>query len=414
MRRQIFFHKLFLFEFLSEEEGKRGERLPPISRFLVSLEDDEDPFSSTYGVYSESEFLHLNQPWTKSLCREEFEEKFKLPEAEPENGNTNRATSDKQACHEKSENIKTVKVSNVSIVKAGSVSTNAKPKSKRYTCEVCCHRSTTKYGILMHSYLEHRGFLFLCPILPHVSNKSFKSKTGVKYHVESQHSDQLLCYNTGKYPDVVMRLKDMSGDGKRTECDRFVIKRNEVGSPKLIRLNSKVGEGTSASETGSQSSNTKDEAVQKKDKVEKRKTRSNMNTSASSADIEAKVNENSNESSFQQRCQKMFEDFSPELKNSAKNFSVFNDIAKTSVGDDAVRENQEVIMSNLKKGETAKKKLKYSDVPEAEGKKVKKKEPPGSCKKCGKSLSRQSDEKRHWINSCKQNPKRTSLKGIRK
>ena len=71
-------------------------------------------------------------------------------------------------------------------------------------------------------------------------------------------------------------------------------------------------------------------------------------------------------------------------------------------------------MSNLKKGETAKKKLKYSDVPEAEGKKVKKKKPPGSCKKCGKSLSRQSDEKRHWINSCKQNPKRTSLKGIRK
>ena len=190
-----------------------------------------------------------------------------------------------------------------------------------------------------------------------------------------------------------MRLKDVSGDGKRTEYDRFVIKRNEVGSPKLIRLNSKAGEGTSASETGSQSSNTEDEAVQKKDKVEKRKPRSNMNTSASSADIEAKVNDYSNESSFQQRCQKMYQDFYPELKNSAKNFSVFNHIAKGSVHNDAVRENQEVIMSNLKKGETAKKKLKYSDVPEVECKKVKKEEPPGSCKKCGKSLSRQSDEK---------------------
>ena len=185
MRRRIFFHKLFLIEILSEEEGKRGERLPPISRFLVSLEDDEDPFSSVYGVYSESEFLHLNQQWTKSLGREEFEEMLKLPETEPENGNANRATSDKQACHEKSENTKTEKVSNVTIVKAGSVSTNAKPTSKRYTCEVCSHRSTTKYGILMHSYLEHRGFLFVCAILPHVCNKSFKSKTGVKYHVES-------------------------------------------------------------------------------------------------------------------------------------------------------------------------------------------------------------------------------------
>ena len=189
----------------------------------------------------------------------------------------------------------------------------------------------------MHSYLEHRGFLFLCPVLPHVCNKSFKSKTGIKYHVESQHSDQLLGYSTGKYPDF-MRLKDVSGDGKRTECDRFVIKRNEVGSPKLIRLNSKVGEGTSASETGSQSSNTEDEAVQEKDKVEKCKMRSNMNTNASSADIEAKVNDYSNESSFQQHCQKMYQDFSPELKNSAKNFSVFNDIAKGSVLDDAVRE----------------------------------------------------------------------------
>ena len=69
MSRRIVFHKLFLIEILSEEEGKRGERLPPISRFLVSLEDDEDPFSSAYGVYSESEFLHLNQPWTKSLGR---------------------------------------------------------------------------------------------------------------------------------------------------------------------------------------------------------------------------------------------------------------------------------------------------------------------------------------------------------
>ena len=345
---------------------------------------------------------------------EQFEEMLKLPETEPENGNANRATSDKQAYNEKSENTKTEEVSNVTSVKAGSVSSNAKPTSKCYTCEVCSHRSTTKCGILMHSYLEHRGFLFLCPVLPHVCNKSFKSKTVVKYHVESQHSDQLLGYNTGKYPNVVMRLKDMSGDGKRTECDRFVIKRNEVGSPKLIRLNSKVGEGTSASETGSQSSNTEDEAVQEKDKVEKCKTRSNMNTSASSADIEAKVNNDSNESSFQQRCQKMYQDFSPELKNRAKNFSVFNDIAKGSVHDDAVRENQEVIMSNLKKGETAKKKLKYSDVPEVEGKKVKKKEPPSSCKKCGKSLSGQSDEKHHWINSCKQNPRRTSLKGIRK
>ena len=257
--------------------------------------------------------------------------------------------------------------------------------------------------------------MFLCPVLPGVCKKLFKSKTGVKYHVESQHGNQLLAYNTGKYPDVVIRCcHDVSGDGKKTECDRFVIKRNEVGSPKLIRLSSKAGQSTSASETGSQSSNTKDEALQEKDKVEKCKTRSNIKTSASNSHIEPKVNDYSDESSFQQCCHKMYQDFSPELKNSAKNFSVFSNIAKGSVGDDAVRENQEIIMSNLKKGETAKKKLKYSDIPEAEGKKVKKKEPPGSCKKCGKSLSRQSDEKHHWINSCKQNPERTSLKGIRK
>ena len=75
--------------------------------------------------------------------------------------------------------------------------------------------------------------------------------------MESQHGDQLLAYSTGKYPDV-MKLQDVSGDGRKPECDRFVTKRNEVGSSKLNRLNSKVGKATSASETGSQSSHTKD------------------------------------------------------------------------------------------------------------------------------------------------------------
>ena len=90
--------------------------------------------------------LHLNQPRTNSFTKEEFEQMLKPPETEPENGNANRA-KDKKA--------KTDKVSSVISVKAGSVSSIAKPTSKCYTCEVCSHRSTTKYGILMHLYLEH-------------------------------------------------------------------------------------------------------------------------------------------------------------------------------------------------------------------------------------------------------------------
>ena len=98
---------------------------------------------------------------TNSLAKEEFEQMLKLPETEPENGNTNREITDKKAYDAKDKKAKMDKVSSVTSVKVGSVSSNAKPTSKHYTCEVCSHRSTTKYGILMHSYLEHKGFLFV-------------------------------------------------------------------------------------------------------------------------------------------------------------------------------------------------------------------------------------------------------------
>ena len=110
-------------------------------------------------------------------------------------------------------------------------------------------------------------------------------------------------------------------------------------------------------------------------------------------------------SGFEARYQQMYNEFSPALKQTANQFNFMKDVAEK---EKKVQVTQADVLSKCNAG--AKKKLSFSEA--AKGKflvtKKKKKELPGHCDACGKTLSRKSNESRHFLISCKANPSRKS------
>ena len=113
-----------------------------------------------------------------------------------------------------------------------------------------------------------------------------------------------------------------------------------------------------------------------------------------------------NSQGFEEKFKKMYNEFSPALKKSANAFNfmrnVTTDSSEGSTCSNSVKQSQAQELSKFKG--KAKKKLSYTT---KDGKK--KKEPAGYCTACSKTLSRRSDEGRHWLMSCKANPLRKNL-----
>ena len=70
---------------------------------------------------------------------------------------------------------------------------------KRFACKVCKQMFVTKYALLVHRHLEHLGFSFVCPVDLGTCHKEFKSKNGLPYHVEREHSNDKAAFVAGKF-----------------------------------------------------------------------------------------------------------------------------------------------------------------------------------------------------------------------
>ena len=208
---------------------------------------------------------------------------------------------------------------------------------------------------------------------------------------------------------------------------KYVIKQNEVGSPRLVKCKNNVN-GHSDSSDGQNSSSSSDativdstsedtsvsEPVTKRARLrttrssqQKEKTPQHLPVSSDSnssivshENKDAKKREkNASATDFSERYNMMYQQFSPDLKASADHFSFLKNIDKDTV------ESQK--SEKLGKCKTSRK-LEYPS--KSAGKYgttkygTKKKEPPGKCEKCRKVLSRKSDENRHWTQSCPENP----------
>ena len=193
-------------------------------------------------------FLILDQPFSETLSREVFENLLKETTAESVDSSANPGT--------KEDIQKTEELSNVS-----SVQTTVSSKRK-FKCESCNHKSTSKYLLVLHTYLEHKGFLYLCPVDPKNCTNSFRMKPGIKYHVEKVHTECTDDYSKGLYLDCVVKRMQVSSEGKKKQiCNRYVIQKNELGSPKLIKYNPKEGSDSSSvyTENSEQTTETSEE-----------------------------------------------------------------------------------------------------------------------------------------------------------
>ena len=121
--------------------------------------------------------------------------------------------------------------------------------------------------------------------------------------------------------------------------------------------------------------------------------------------ITIRGNQKKKKSGFEACYQQMYNEFFPALKQTANQFNFMKDVAEK---EKKVQVTQADVLSKCNAG--AKKKLSFGEA--TKGKflvsKKKKKEPPGRCDACSKTLSRKSDESRHFLMSCKANPSRKS------
>ena len=374
--------------------------------------EDFDPFEDVYATYSKEEFLTLNQPWVEgAISKQHFESILKVDIVQ--SSVDKYKAQPKQTWQEKKSSANPVKV-------------------QRIPCDSCNHRFTSKYALMMHTYLEHKGYLFLCPISPRACKKSFKSKAGLKYHVHNQHKNEAQAYGKGEFSDLVIKVIEEGKGAKKAKYDHFFITRNEMGSPKLVKYDPKSSGEESASPSSSSStlknasmSETSEEEQSNKPVKSKRETGKNVEKANVPSIVDADQNQRTTRSrivskpdpakklvggavSFEARYKKMYKEFSDDLKESADKFpflqSVLND-PNQSPRD--IRASQGKIFEDAQKHAPAKKKLDYTVVDTKFGKK--RKEPPGFCQACGKHLSRKSDKSRHWTYHCKKNPTKEKL-----
>ena len=219
MRDNCFNVKLFLqicsTNVVAEEKGQ--SRLPHIGEFLTPVKkwtnkiSDYEPFESCV-PYTEAEFLILDQPFSETLSREVFENLLKETTAESVDSSANPGT--------KEDIQKTEELSNVSSVQ------NTVSLKQKFKCESCNHKLTSKHLLVLHTYLEHKGFLYLCPVDPKNCTNSFRMKPGIKYHVEKVHTECTDDYSKGLYPDCVMKRMQVSSEEKKQQIQSLCYPKN--------------------------------------------------------------------------------------------------------------------------------------------------------------------------------------------
>ena len=87
---------------------------------------------------------------------------------------------------------------------------------------------------------------------PGACHKEFKSKNGLCYHVEREHFKEKAAFVAGKFGELV--AKTYEGDGSYIpEGPTYFIKKDEVGSPCLVKCkNKRKGCNSSSSSSSSQ------------------------------------------------------------------------------------------------------------------------------------------------------------------
>ena len=360
--------------------SKHQKALPPISELLTQSEvmlGSKEPFDLQYSVLSEEDFSVLFQPWDTPLFLQRDDFQCLLTDAANEEVNkTNDQTSNGSVVSEKEKEIvkkqasKTSKLSNKN-TPAGNVTTVEKnvksvqraAAKKCFACELCQQTFATKYALLVHRHLEHLGFSFVCPVNPGTCQKEFKSRNGLRYHVEREHANDKAAFVAGKFGELVAKTNE-ADSSYIAEGATYRIKKDELGSPRLVKCNSNRKGCNSSSSTSSQ-----DESSSHSDVINAAKIDSTGSQKNSKSDIVrlqtrshfAGADKNRGEpkekkTGFEARYQQMYNEFSPALKQTANQFKYMKNVAEKET---KVQLSQANILSKCNAG--AKKKLSFSE-----------------------------------------------------
>ena len=339
--------------FFPAEISKHQKALPPISDFLTKNQDlleSAEPFALQYSALLEEDFTVLFQPWDTPLFLQKDEFQRLLidvggEEANKKNDKKNDETpidtvqSETEKRNLKKKTSQTCKLpktlaANVAIVEKDVKTVQRTAAKKCFSCEDCKQTFATKYTLLVHRHLEHLGFSFVCPVDPGACHKEFKSKNGLRYHVEREHFKEKAAFVAGKFGELVAKTYEADGS-YIPEGPTYFIKKDEVGSPRLVKCkNKRKGCNSSSSSSSSQ-----DESSGQSDAINASKIRSQkssqqsdivgLQTRARCVSVEnGKGEPKGKKTGFEARYQQMYNEFSPALKKTANQFNFMKDVVE--------------------------------------------------------------------------------------
>ena len=206
---------------------------------------------------------------------------------------------------------------------------------KRFACELCKQTFATKYALLVHRHLGHLGFSFVCPVNPGTCQKEFKSKNGLRYHVEREHANDKAAFVAGKFGELVAKTNEADGS-YIAEGATYLIKKDELGSPCLVKCKSNRKGCNSSSSTSSQ-----DESSSHSDVINAAKIDSTGSQKNSQSDIvrlqtrsrfagadKGRGEPKEKKTGFEEHYQQMYNEFSPALKQTANQFKFMKNVAE--------------------------------------------------------------------------------------
>ena len=232
--------------------SKHHKALLPISDFLTksqALLESVEPFDLQYSALSEEDFSVLFQPWDTPLFlqRDDFQRLLTDMGDEAVNKKNDEMSNDTVESENEKRNVKqkpskTGKLpktpANVGTVERDVKAVQRAAAKKCFACGDCKQTFVTKYALLVHRHLEHLGFSFVCPVDPGTCHKEFKSKNGLSYHVESEHSNDKVAFVAGKFGELVAKTNEADGP-YITEGPTYFITKDEVGSLRLVKCKNK-------------------------------------------------------------------------------------------------------------------------------------------------------------------------------
>ena len=403
-------------------------------RFTTSTDEseDEDIWNNSFTL---EEFEAVNQPFWEKMCFDDFVKCWggtsvglngSCANVQQSGNSQNGSLSAKPAKPSKGKQITEHSVP----TKSGSKEREqtpaaAKPQRKMYPCDACNKKSRTKYQAIIHTQTFHRGFLFLCPI--EGCDHPVKTKIGLRIHIERKHTERLQDFINNLLPELVTKPED----NKNGRFYRYEIKLTTLGSPMLVKYKQKRNnngtetESSSSSEscpergrgTGAGRRNTRNSRIKNTEVTQNKDKAANNDAEAGehSGNSTPASGSGSGSFTFHKSFSSMYNTFSPELKKSAKEFSFMRDVADKCKDSEDSQEQQ---CRNGKKVK-ASRQLLYEGHSKLKNKYGTtrtgsvKREPSGHCSKCGKVLSRKSDEARHWTQACPRNPDSVKSKAIK-